>query len=67
MGKCQLCDVETKGKSPLCSECEILRAQIKQRGRDMVIQTVRTNLESDDVPDATQDPRFSTSAVSLIN
>ena len=62
MGKCKLCDTATKGASDLCAECEILRSEIKNRGRDLVLQTVRTTL-SDDTQTPTRDaPRHASSS-----
>ena len=64
MGKCQLCDTKTKGAATLCVDCEVLRAEIKARGRDMVIQTVRTTLpDADRGSPAPRDARPSFSSV----
>ena len=64
MGKCQLCDAKTQGPATLCVDCEVLRAEIKARGRDMVIQTVRTTLpDADRAPPPPRDARPSFSAV----
>ncbi len=63
MGKCELCDAKTKGSSMLCVDCMLLREEIKARGRDAVLQTVRMNASPEDGPSRDSRLSFSSPAV----